>query len=50
MSNLKKQTNNFQVHNDTLDVGAGDNNFGNLQLPTPDCTPIVEYKLFFPYK
>ena len=50
MSKLKKQTNNFQVHNDTLDVGAGDNNFENLQLPTPDCTPIVEYKLFFPYK
>jgi len=22
----------------------------NFQLPTPDCTPIVEYKLFFPYK
>lgn len=31
MSNLRQQTNNFQ-------------------LPTPDCTPIVEYKLFFPYK
>lgn len=22
----------------------------NFQLPTPECTPIVEYKLFFPYK
>lgn len=22
----------------------------NFTLPTPDCTPIVEYKLFFPYK
>jgi len=31
MSNLRQQTNNFQ-------------------LPTPECTPIVEYKLFFPYK
>jgi len=31
MSNLRQQTNNFQ-------------------LPTPECTPIVEYKLFLPYK
>ena len=22
----------------------------NFQLPTPECTPIVEYKLFLPYK
>jgi hypothetical protein len=22
----------------------------NFQLPTPACTPLVEYKLFFPYK
>ena len=31
MSNLRKQTNNFQ-------------------LPTPECTPIIEYKLFIPNK
>ena len=49
MSNLRQQVRN---HPDSVSTISTVLCFqtNNFQLPTPECTPIVEYKLFLPYK